>query len=142
VLDEYVQQQQTVDVHLEVIQRRPYGIVKKAACDPAGSAKNEQTGRSSVEALMDAGFSVRKRKSHIVDGVEMIRAALRPAVGAPRLYVHPRCKRLIEAMQGYRYSDGGGEVPIKDGVHDHLIDALRYFFVNFPEDGKARHSRY
>ena len=25
---------------------------------------------------------------------------------------------------------GGGENPQKDGEHDHLIDALRYFFVN------------
>ena len=24
----------------------------------------------------------------------------------------------------------GGELPVKDGTHDHLIDALRYFYVN------------
>ena len=32
-------------------------------------------------------------------------------------------------MQSYRYGDGT-ESPIKDGVHDHLIDAVRYHFVN------------
>ena len=33
-------------------------------------------------------------------------------------------------MKAYRYAEGGSEIPIKDGEHDHLIDALRYFFVN------------
>ena len=129
-------------MHLEVIRRRPHGFVKNAACDPAGSAKNEQTGRSSVEALMDAGLVVKRKRSYIIDGVEAIRAALRPAEGAPRLFMHPRCKRLIAAMKAYRYPEGGGEVPIKDGEHDHLIDALRYFFVNYPKPGSTGHSKY
>jgi hypothetical protein len=141
VIDEYVQELQTIDVHIEVIQRRPHGSVRMVACDPAGSARNEQTGKSNVEALGDAGFTVKKRHSYILDGVEKIRAALRPAAGAPRLFIHPRCKQLIAAMQAYSYGDRGGEVPIKDGIHDHPIDALRYFFVNY-ESGKARHSKY
>ena len=51
--------------------------------------------------------------------------------GEIKLFIHPRCVRLIKAMQAYRYPTGGGELPIKDGEHDHLIDALRYYFVNF-----------
>jgi len=91
---------------------------------------------------MDAGFTVRKKHSHIVDGVDKIRAALRPAHGPARLFIHPRCKHLIAAMKSYRYGEGSGEVPLKDGEHDHLIDALRYFFVNYPEPGNTQHSRY
>jgi hypothetical protein len=140
VFDEYVQELQTMDVHIEVIQRR-HGHVKMVACDPAGGARNEQTGKSNVEALGDAGFIVKKRHSYILDGVDRIRAALRPAIGAPRLYIHPRCKQLIAAMQAYSYGERGGEVPIKDGTHDHPIDALRYFFVNY-EKGKTGHSKY
>ena len=45
-------------------------------------------------------------------------------------------------MKAYRYSESGGELPIKDGQHDHPIDALRYFFVNFSESGKAAYSKY
>jgi hypothetical protein len=142
VLDEYVQEKQTMDVHIEVIRRRPHGYVRFAACDPAGSAKNEQTAKSNVEALADAGFTVKKRRSFIVDGLEKIRAVLRPADGAPRLFIHPRCKRLIAAMKAYRYREGGGEVPIKDGEHDHLIDALRYFIVNYPEREEVKGRRY
>ena len=68
VLDEYVQQQQTMDVHLEIMRRRPHGYVKIVACDPAGTGKNDQTGRSSVDALMDAGYTVKKRRSFIERG--------------------------------------------------------------------------
>jgi hypothetical protein len=142
VVDEYVQREQTIDVHIEMIQRRRHGYVQIVACDPAGSAKNEQTAKSNVEALMEAGFTVKRRRSFILDGLEKVRAALRPANGMPRLFVHPRCKRLIAAMKAYRYGEKGGEVPVKDGEHDHLIDALRYFIVNYPEKGEITDRRY
>ncbi|HEV8604088.1 MAG TPA: hypothetical protein VGQ99_01905 [Tepidisphaeraceae bacterium] len=142
VLDEYVQEQQTMDVHIEQIRRRRHGYVKKVGCDPAGSARNEQTGASSLSLLSDAGYNVRYRKSFIVDGLEKIRAALQPAHGPARLFIHPRCRRLIEALKAYRYSDGGSELPLKDGEHDHLIDALRYFFVNCSTFGDPKHRRY
>jgi len=45
-------------------------------------------------------------------------------------------------MKSYRYGEGGGEVPLKDGEHDHLIDALRYFFVNHPDSGELTGRRY
>jgi hypothetical protein len=85
---------------------------------------------SNVQHLKAAGFGVKYRKSLILEGLEMIRAALKPGVGEGRLVVHPRCKKLIKAMRGYHYAAGGAELPVKDGEHDHLIDALRYYFVN------------
>jgi hypothetical protein len=62
--------------------------------------------------------------------LELIRAALRPAQGPPRLFIHRRCERLIKALRTYRYPEGGGEIPIKDGENDHPIDALRYHFIH------------
>jgi hypothetical protein len=88
------------------------------------------------------GLDVRTRRSFILDGLEKIRAALHPAHGPPRLYINPRCKRLIAAMQSYRYAEGGSEIPVKDNVHDHLIDALRYFFVNHIRSDTVNHRRY
>jgi hypothetical protein len=126
VIDEYVQPQRTLIEHLLQIQSKGYGTVKWVACDPAGAARSEQTGESSVAVLRRAGFRVRHRRSRVVDGLEEIRTALRPAaestVGAPaggraglippprpRLFIHPRCRRLIRAMQAYRYAtDDGG----------------------------------
>jgi hypothetical protein len=130
VVDEYVQEQRTMDEHLDHVEGRAWGKVVRVACDPAGSARNEQTAASNVQLLRSRGYRVHTRKSQIVDGLELIRAALKPAAGNPTLFIHARCGRLIKAMRSYHYPEAGGELPVKDGVHDHLVDALRYWFVN------------
>jgi len=80
--------------------------------------------------------TTRARRAGIAEGLELIRAALSPADRgrtAPRLTVHPRCARFIEAFRSYHYPPSGpaarADRPVKDGP-DHLIDALRYFFIN------------
>ena len=131
VVDEYVRPLRTVDEHIAAIRARPWPEPTHVACDPAGGGANEQTGLTSVQKLRRAGFCVRHRPSRILDGVEQVRAALRPASGEPTLFVHPRCTRLIRALTAYRYPTArASELPLKDGEHDHLIDALRYHFVN------------
>ncbi len=80
------------------------------------------------------GIRTRYRRSNILSGIELIRRALRAGDGSSRLIISPRCVRLIEAMQCYHYTDrtgDGAEVPLKDGVYDHPIDALRYFFAGY-----------
>ncbi len=141
VIDEYVQEHKQMHEHVATIQARPHGRVYRLACDPAGKSRNDQTSKSNIQLLRDAGFAVRHRGSAILDGVEKIRAALAPAAGEPSLFVHPRCKRLIEALAEYRYSEEDDEVPLKDGRHDHLTDALRYFYVNWTR-GDVRESGY
>lgn len=142
VIDEYLQQRQTIDRHIGEIQSRTHGPVAAIFCDPAGGSRNEHTAISNIEVLERAGYRVRRRASRIVDGLELIRAALSPAIGNPRLFFHPRCRHLLTAMQSYRYPDTG-EIPIKDGTHDHPIDALRYFFVNrFAPSGRVEWKRY
>jgi hypothetical protein len=130
VIDEHVRPQQTLAQHLAEIAKRPWPKAPRVACDPAGNGRNEQTAKSNVDLLREHGYAVRTRASHIADGVELVRAALKAADGSVRLHVHPRCKRLVQAMSGYRYDRDNSELPLKDGTHDHLIDALRYFFVN------------
>ena len=133
VIDEYVQPRRTIDEHIAEIRSRPWSEPDYAACDPAGDGGNEQTGISSVQRLRRSGFIVRHRPSRILDGVEQIRAALKPASGEPTLFIHPRCKHLIRCIQAYRYGSlatGNAELPVKDGENDHLIDALRYHVVN------------
>ena len=132
VFDEYVQEQQTLDVHIQQIEARPWnktGRITRITCDPAGGHRSDQTAASNTQLLRKAGYQVRSRKSLIADGLELIRRALRPAHGEPRLFINPRCVKLIKAMQSFRFGKGT-ESPIKDGTHDHLIDALRYWFVN------------
>lgn len=138
VIDEYVQPQRVLAEHIAQIDARPMGRVRRVCCDPAGNGRNDQTAESNVSVLRREGFVVHAKASRIVDGCEMIRTMLNPASGEPTLKIHPRCKRLIEALQQYRYPDGGGELPLKDGVHDHPIDALRYYLVNQSSGGVVR----
>jgi hypothetical protein len=129
VIDEYVKAEVELDRHLaEIRSRVRWGEVRRVGCDPAGSARNEQTGESSVNRLRAAGFKVACRGSLIQDGLEMIRAGLCSGTGEATLFIHPRCKQLVQAMRTYRYGEGRAETPVKDGA-DHLVDALRYYFV-------------
>jgi hypothetical protein len=145
VIDEYVRSRATIDVHAaEIKQRTPGGEERVAAtfCDPAGRSVNDVTGTSVVRELRTLGIATRYRKSTILEGIELIRRAIRAGDGKSRLVISPRCQRLIEAMQCYHYPEHGtaaaaGELPLKDGLYDHPIDALRYFFINYKYAGKT-----
>jgi len=150
VIDEYVRSRATIDVHAaEIKQRTPGGEERMAAtfCDPAGGSVNDVTGTSVVRELRTLGIITRYRRSRILEGIELIRRAIRAGDGKSRLVISPRCQRLIEALQCYHYPEpgsaaGGGELPLKDGVYDHPIDALRYFFINYKHPNKATSRRY
>ncbi len=141
VLDEYVRSKATVTANAkEVKKRTPGGEQSVAAtfCDPAGKGKNDVTGTSSIRELRLVGIVARYRRSGILEGIEQIRRAVRSGDGKSRLIISPRCQKLVEAMRCYHYRESGsgaiGELPVKDGIYDHPIDALRYFFVNYQKN--------
>jgi len=143
VLDEYVRSRRPITHHAaEILRRDPGGggdsgrlgpPVVATYVDPAGRAREATSGAACTELLAAAGIPCSWRASTIAEGLELIRAALAPAGGPARLKIHPRCRRLIDALRSYHYPAPGSnlpaDVPVKDGP-DHLIDALRYFFVN------------
>ncbi len=149
VIDEYVRSRTTINVHAQKIKSRTVVDEEQVAatfCDPAGKSVNDVTGTSAVRELRARGIVVRFRRSGILEGIELIRRAIRSGDGQSTLVISPRCQRLIEAMQCYHYPESGntagGELPLKDGVHDHPIDALRYFFVNYHRATKITTRRY
>ncbi len=149
VIDEYLRSRATIDVHANEMKARtpcPEERVAATFCDPAGAAAGDITGTSVVRELRSLGIATRYRRSGIVEGIELIRRAIRSGDGRSSLLVSPRCCRLIEAMQCYHYPDDGpaasGELPLKDGVHDHPIDALRYFFIGHQHPPKTTTRRY
>jgi hypothetical protein len=150
VIDEYVRSRATIDVHVgEIKGRTPGGESSVAAtfCDPAGAGVNDVTGTSAVRELRTLGIMAGYRRSGILEGIELIRRAVRAGDGKSSLVISPGCQRLIEAMQCYHYPEPGsvaaaGELPFKDGVYDHPIDALRYFFVNYTRPTKTTTRRY
>jgi len=147
VIDEYVRSRATIDVHAEQIKSRtPVSEEQVAAtfCDPAGAGVNDVTGTSVVRELRAMGIMARFKRSSILEGIELIRRAIRSGDGQSTLIISPCCQRLIEAMQCYHYPQSGtaGELPLKDGLYDHPIDALRYFFVNHNQPTKTKTRRY
>lgn len=145
VIDEYIRSRATIDVHAEEMKRRtPCDEERVAAtyCDPAGAGVNDVNGSSAVRELRAMGIRTKYRRSGILEGIELVRRSLRTGDGKSKLMVSPRCVRLIEAMQCYHYPDSPGEMPDKDGVYDHPIDALRYFFINHTKRSKTIIRRY
>ncbi len=124
--------------HIEAIQGARWPGMEWIGVDPAGRQRSHQTGISAVTAMRRAGLSVRDRRVGVVEGIEMVRARLNPAVGGAQLVIHARCARLIEALSKYRWADDARGAPLKDGA-DHAADALRYLIVNL--DSAAREAR-
>jgi hypothetical protein len=159
ILDEYIRSKATIDMHaLAILNWRvaqpPSAVISSSIpkpipitgtfCDPAGAGVNDVNGSSAVRELRKLSINCRYRKSSILEGIELIRRALRNGRGESTLIISPRCKTLIESLRCYHYPDTTTiELPVKDGVYDHPIDALRYFFVNrFGQSSKVVEIRY
>lgn len=124
VIDELVLKHTRLEAAAKQIAARRPEQLHALHCDNAGRAVNSQTHRSDLQVLREMGFAVQSRSGSIVAGCETIAALLAPAAGEPRLFIDPRCERLITAMRSYHVNAHGE--PEKDGTHDHLVDALRY----------------
>lgn len=109
---------------------------KIRACytDPAGESDELSSGKSPVDSLRKHGFHVINKPTRVNPGLAMVRAYIRTSSGKRRYFVTKNCKETIRSFQGYQYAISkdkqAKEEPLKDGIHDHMPDAVRYFFVN------------
>ena len=135
---------------------RSLGVVMlDCFCDPAGRSRSAQTGLSSFrvyeDAFLEAGVLSGKMlhpvgpiERHIPNGVEAVRARLQAHDGSRKLFVSraltepERTSRypggavgIHGALLGYRYPKNrpSNDLPLKDSIHDHPADALRYYVV-------------
>lgn len=124
------------------------GPVIATYCDPAAHQTSLLTANSAADQLRNAGLPIRSRPSRIIDGIERIRTALEQTTdNIPHLRISPRCTNLINSLQAYRYpphhaQQPPSETPWKDGIHDHAIDALRYFYINHLPELSLRTTLY
>jgi hypothetical protein len=134
IFDEWVGDRATLQDLIMAIRTRDaaHGITERqvewTSCDPAGHSPGE-SGVSPIERLKQAGVKVRARGSRIEEGVDLVREMLREREGVPSLVVSPLAARTIDDFHGYRLTEDGTS-PLKDNLHDHTMDAVRYFVVN------------
>jgi|TARA_R100000084_G_C4649057_1_gene148555 hypothetical protein len=125
----------------ERVRKLPYNVVAYFG-DPAGGGRSSQSGISDIQIFWRKGMRVRFRKDamtrNVVNGVSHMRRWFEDANGDSHFFVSSKCKGSITSYQNYRYPENRAEQavkeePLKDGVHDHVNDALRYLICNlFP----------
>ena len=141
IIDElYVSRLQMEDVITAIqVMISKHGIRQKDIIqlysDPAGNAEELTSGLSPVDELRRGGFTVTNKATRINPGLALMRAFIKNAKGERKFFVHRSCKETIRSLEGYQYDVNRithvvKEEPLKDGIHDHMADAIRYFFVN------------
>ena len=109
-------------------------------CDPHGDAKSHQgvTDETAIKVLKSMGFNPRYKHMSIERGLDVVQDALTdwfPSKFGPQpgILLDPQCKHLIKALEiGYcndKNAPAGKLSPVKDGVHDHHVDVLRYVMI-------------
>lgn len=144
IVDEFHRTRSTVAENAQAILASGRPDLLWIGVDPAGCAHNDQTGVSAVEVLRRAGLAARTARLPVALGLELIRARLRPAEPGrpPRLFIHRRCRTLIESLERYHFpKDPERPDPVKDG-HDHAVDALRYLVQNLDRPTSTRVRSY
>ena len=128
--------------HLIVLKLMEYGLephdVTEVYTDPAGNAEELSSGLSPVDFLRmgDYRWRVKNKGTEIFPGLALVRSFIKDATGDRSFFITSNCKEAIRSMFGYTYEKRSAknetvkEEASKDGIHDHMCDAIRYFFVN------------
>jgi len=139
VLDTYQARDATLAQHAAHIRGHRLSNVAATYCDPAGRNRNDQTGLSAIDAFAQAGipckYTLAPEAREVRNGIQLVRAALRPAAGPPTLFYvdHDGNRPFVQAMLNYRNRRVNGvyiDEPQDPQEHEHIPDALRYFYVN------------
>ena len=72
-----------------------------------------------------------KYSRSIQSGISHVRSYIMSADGKIRLHINYNCTGIVEDLESYRYPEHkeGSKLnnePLKDGLHDHGADSLRY----------------
>jgi phage terminase large subunit len=107
--------------------------------DPAGGQRSQSDGVSLFSILARMGTHIKPASNKILDGTNLIRMRLGRLSGDDaQLCVHTKADPMIFEMfeGGYHFPKlkAGSQhpvdpVPFKDGVYDHIADALRYLVM-------------
>lgn len=106
------------------------------APDPSGKARktNAPVGQTDFSIIKSYGYQILapNKAPPVVDRINEVNALCQNAKGDRRLFIHPRCKKLIKCLDGLTYKDGTS-LPDKSLGLDHLTDGLGYLVhMEFP----------
>jgi hypothetical protein len=96
--------------------------------DPAARArKTSAGGATDMLILQNAGWIVKAPRGHtpVRDRINAVNSRLCDSTGQNHLFIDPKCKYTIEALERQTYKEGTSQ-PDKDGGYDHMNDALGY----------------
>ena len=123
------------------IKAKPYNVIKYYG-DPAGIQAQGQSGLGDIEIFRRKGITVNTKRDKvsrsIASGISHVRSFIENAQGERHFHIHNKCKGIMMDLENYRYPEAkeGSDLkpePLKDGLHDHGCDMVRYFFINrFP----------
>lgn len=104
--------------------------------DPSGNARKTSApvGQTDFTLLRQAGFRVfaPNKAPLVVDRINDMNACFKNSKNEIHFYVHPRCQKLIKALEGLTYKEGTS-APDKTSGLDHITDALGYLIsYEFP----------
>lgn len=101
-----------------------YGIYP----DPAGRNRSQTRGESNFDVFRQRSMSkVYARAKHPTreDRYAAVNLMLKSASGRTRLFIDPKCKKLIYSLERTRYKEGTNDVDKSGGV-ENITDALGY----------------
>lgn len=95
------------------------------------SAKQHKDTGSTLYALAKEGIQLRMQRMGIEESLRRVRKLMETLIiGQPAFVVDQSCQILIDGLSGGYALRDDGVTPIKDGLYDHLVDAMRYGIVN------------
>lgn len=102
----------------------------KIWCYPDPASRQRKTSAGGVTdmlILQNAGWVVKAPRVHtqIRDRINAVNSRLCDSTGIRHLFVDPKCKYTIEALERHVYKEGTSQ-PDKDSGYDHMNDALGY----------------
>ena len=135
VIAEHYEAQKTIEYHAEKIKaicknldwHTGFGGRIEALIDSASNQRTLASTKSVSELFFDLGIAVNpKVNKDLFSGINVVKSYLKPAHGAPRLFIFKNCVNMIREIKGYFW--GNGDAPIKRD--DHAMDELRYYLMH------------
>jgi hypothetical protein len=156
ILDELVEDERPtrqLAIDIKEMYARNYGWTQgEAFVDPAGVARSQEEGFSSVSILQEHGipcsWTTTKASRYIPNGLAVIRGKLKNVKGESSLFFQRSDRRrhdhrgIVEALSKTEYrprkqGQALSEIPRED-QYKHILDALRYAMINkFPPAGDS-----